>query len=51
VTESTVPSSTREHNKQLDAEIMKLEPPDYDAPWFGRRYFATMWTTIKKWTS
>ena len=49
--ESTLPSSTKDHNKILDAQILKQEPPDYDAPWFGRRFFATAWSTVKKWLS
>jgi hypothetical protein len=47
--ESTLPTSTKEHNKMLDAQIADKEPPDYDAPWFERRYFATAWSTVKAW--
>jgi len=47
---ATLPTSTIAHNKKLDARILsKEEPPDYDAPWFGRRYFATARSTVKKW--
>jgi hypothetical protein len=42
----TIPSSTRALNWQLDQQIVDREPPDYDAPWFGRRYFATFYSTL-----
>jgi hypothetical protein len=45
--EATLPSSTREHNKMLDDEILRQEPLDYEAPWFQRRDWATWWSTIK----
>jgi hypothetical protein len=49
MTQSTLPSSTKEFNKTLDAKITDREPSDYDAPWFGRRFFATLYSTIKAW--
>ena len=45
---ATLPTSTREHNKQLDKQITDQEPPDHDAPWRQRRYWATLWSTVKK---
>jgi hypothetical protein len=42
----------KENNKKLDAEILRREPPDEitrDAPWYQRRYFATLWSTVKAW--
>jgi hypothetical protein len=51
MTESTLPSSTKQFNKELDAQILKQEPPDdltRDAPWWQRRHWATLWSTIKK---
>ncbi len=38
---ATLPTSTVEHNKKLDAEILKREPPDRHAPWWQRGYWAT----------
>jgi hypothetical protein len=45
----TPPSSTKAHNQQLDQQIVDREPREYDAPWFGRRFFATAYSTVKRW--
>ncbi len=47
--ESTLPSSTKEHNKTLDKQIVEREPPDYDAAWFWRRYVVTLYSTMRAW--
>jgi hypothetical protein len=44
--ESTLPTSTVEHNKKLDDLALKQEPIDRDAPWWQRKFFATTWSTI-----
>jgi hypothetical protein len=52
VNESTLPTSTRAHNKELDAEIMRREPAGdltRDAAWWQRRHRATLWTTVRAW--
>jgi hypothetical protein len=46
---ATLPTSTVQHNIKLDEAILKKEPRDYDAPYFERRYLATLWTTVKSW--
>jgi hypothetical protein len=46
---ATLPTSTTEFNKKLDAQIIEKEPPDYDAPYFERRYLATLWSTVRSW--
>jgi hypothetical protein len=53
---STLPStqtregaSDKEVNIHLDKVALRQEQPDYDAPWFDRRFFATMWSTVKAW--
>ena len=44
---ATLPTSTAQHNVRLDEAIIKNEPPDRDAPWWQRRYFATLYSTLK----
>ena len=44
---ATLPTSTAQHNIRLDEAIIKNEPPDRDAPWWQRRYFATLYSTLK----
>jgi hypothetical protein len=44
-TKGQLPTSTVEHNKKLDAEILKREPPDRDAPWWQRKFWATLYST------
>jgi hypothetical protein len=46
---ATVPPSTKAHNRQLDQQIVDREPRELDAAWFRRRYFATAFSTVKKW--
>jgi hypothetical protein len=46
---ATLPSSTVEHNKELDRQIVDREQPDRDAPWWQRKFFATTWSAIKSW--
>ena len=49
---ATVPTSTREHNKQPDARILKKEQPDQitrEATWYRRLREATVYTTVKSW--
>lgn len=46
---ATLPTSTREFNKMLDAQIVSREPIDWSDPWRQRRYWATLWSTIKAW--
>ncbi len=46
---ATLPTSTVRHNKKLDEEILKKEPPDRDAPWWQRMHWATLYSTVKAW--
>ena len=46
---STLPTSTLKFNRQLDQQIIDREPRELDAPWFARRFFATVWSTVKPW--
>ena len=53
---STLPStptpegaSEKEVNIHLDEVALRQEAPDYDAPCFDRRFFATIWSTVKAW--
>jgi hypothetical protein len=46
---ATLPSSTKEHNKKLDKLVTEREPPDRNAPWWERRHWATMWSTVRGW--
>lgn len=49
---SVLPSSTVQHNRELDEQILRQEPPDdltRAAAWWQRRYFATAYSTIKSW--
>jgi hypothetical protein len=45
--QSTLPSSTKRHNKQLDRD----DPVDYQnpPPWWERSFLVTMWSTMKGW--
>ena len=47
--ERTLPKITHEHNKKLDQQIVDREPLDYDAPWVQRRYWATLYSTMRAW--
>jgi hypothetical protein len=42
-------ASNKEVNTHLDKLIVERERPDYDAPWFMRRHWATMWSTMRGW--
>jgi hypothetical protein len=42
---ATLPTSTLQHNIKLDAAILKKETPDRDAPWWQRRFLATLYST------
>ena len=46
---ATLPSSTKEHNKALDKEIVDREEKPIDAPWWERRHWATLWSTVRAW--
>jgi hypothetical protein len=49
---ATLPTSTLDHNKKLDNQIIRQEPFDKTAPWYERwrdRLFATAYSTIKGW--
>jgi hypothetical protein len=48
----TIPTSTHEHNKVLDAQILRKEQPDEitrEASWYRRLWEATAYTTLKRW--
>jgi hypothetical protein len=44
---ATVPSSTKQHNKQLDQQIVDQEAVDWSDPWRMRKYFVTLLSTMK----
>jgi len=45
---TTLPTSTIAHNVKLDAEILRQDPPDQNAPWWQRK-FATLASTMRSW--
>jgi hypothetical protein len=49
---ATLPTSTTEYNKKLDAQIIRKEPFDETAPWYERwrdQFFATAYSTVRAW--
>jgi hypothetical protein len=42
-------ATNKEVNVHLDKLIVEQEPREFDAPWFGRRFFATVWSTVTGW--
>jgi hypothetical protein len=47
MTESTTPSSTKQHNKQLDQQIVDQQATDWSDPWRMRKHFVTLLSTMK----
>jgi hypothetical protein len=45
--ESTTPSSTKQHNKQLDQQIVGREAVDWSDPWRMRKHCVTLLSTMK----
>jgi hypothetical protein len=45
---ATLPTSTIEHNRRLDAQALRQEQPDERAPWYERwreKFFVTPYST------
>ncbi len=47
MTEGTTPSSTKQHNKQLDQQAVDQEAIDWSDPWRMRKHCVTLLSTIK----
>jgi hypothetical protein len=44
---ATLPTSTVKHNIELNAQALKNEPPDRNAAWWQRKFWATLYSTWK----